>query len=330
MTLAGALYDYVSGLVPESSAGKWPDTTFVNPDASAARDLVLLALAAAAIAAATIFVQQCVLWPLARSAVTTAACAVTRIKDAPTPVQAPAGVRRRHAAGQSDAPPAPGRRTDAEKVHAKRVKFVVAATKAISYLALLATAVVGLRGQEHWLFDPFQQHVPFAAAVPLGVRVLYLAESAYYVYTLFSMFWEPRMKDRPQMVAHHAFTLFLLLTSWYYNAVKYGTAIVLLHDVSDPLMEIAKLFNYAGVAVGSHIFFGLFALSFFYLRVWIFPTQIIRATAVNNNHYPFYAGTFISLVGLWVLHVYWSYLICCVFYRNVVLGETAGDVREED
>jgi hypothetical protein len=168
----------------------------------------------------------------------------------------------------------------------KRTKFVVAATKMVSYICLLSTACWALHGETDWLFDPFKQHISFWPHVPMGIKVVYLAESGYYVYTLFSMFWEPRMKDRNQMVAHHVFTLFLLLSSYYWNALKYGVSIALLHDLSDPLMEAAKLFNYAGIEIGSHIFFSIFAISFFYLRVWIFPSRIILATLYVYQYLP--------------------------------------------
>ena len=148
----------------------------------------------------------------------------------------------------------------------------------ISYLGLLMTAFVCLMDETEWFLDPFVQHIHFSVKIPRGVKVLYLMETSYYVYTLFAMFWEPRMKDRNQMLIHHLFTLFLLITSYVYNGVKYGASIVVLHDISDPLMETAKLFNYADNQLGANLFFVIFALSFFYLRLWIYPSRIILAT----------------------------------------------------
>lgn len=167
---------------------------------------------------------------------------------------------------------------NADQLNSKRIKFVVAATKMISYLGLLLVAFLCLRNETEWFLNPFVQHVEFTGDIPIGVRILYLMETSYYFYTLFAMFYEPRMKDRNQMVIHHIFTLFLLLTSYHYNGVKYGASIIVLHDLSDPLMEAAKLFNYVGNEMGANIFFVLFALSFFYLRLWIYPSQIILAT----------------------------------------------------
>lgn len=162
-------------------------------------------------------------------------------------------------------------------LEATRLKFVVAATKMTSYIVLLTIAYFGLCNED-WMLKPNEMHLEFRDAVPIGVRIFYLAESSYYIYNMVAIFYEPKMKDRVQMMVHHVFTVFLLLSSYYWNAVKYGSAIAVLHDISDPLMEAAKLFNYAQITVMSHVFFILFALSFFFLRVFIFPTQIIRAT----------------------------------------------------
>lgn len=55
------------------------------------------------------------------------------------------------------------------------------------------------------------------------------------------------MKDRTEMMIHHAVTLSLLTTSFVGNTTKYGLAILILHDLADPLMEIAKIFFYTNV-----------------------------------------------------------------------------------
>ena len=44
-------------------------------------------------------------------------------------------------------------------------------------------------------------------------------ETAYYVFTMFNMFFEPRMKDRAQMLTHHVFTLILLFTSYHWYCI---------------------------------------------------------------------------------------------------------------
>jgi hypothetical protein len=127
--------------------------------------------------------------------------------------------------------------------------------------------------------------------------------------------------------------------------IKYGTAIMVLHDFSDPWMECAKLFNYLRITSGSNIAFSIFALSFFYLRVWVFPRYIIKATLywrpfslifIRSDYarpagYQYYWITFASLSGLWVLHCFWSYLITKVFLNSIWTQKDAdADPREEE
>lgn len=217
------------------------------------------------------------------------------------------------------------------RVEMQRWKFVVAETKLFSYMFFFAFSAWALQDQWDWFWDPSKQHL-VTAEIPWRLKGLYFMETAHYLYTLIAMFFEPKMKDRVQMVFHHVFTITLLGTSYYSGTLRYGTTIMVLHDFSDPWMEAAKLFNYSAISWAANLCFVVFATSFVYLRVYIFPTYIISATYnyARPAGYPFYGVTFVSLVGLWVLHCIWTYMIWRVFYNSVVLGQMAGDVREDD
>lgn len=131
-------------------------------------------------------------------------------------------------------------------LYAKQLKFVVSGTKMVSYISMMLLAIWALQDQTDWFWNPAIQHIPFAK-IPSKLALLYFVETAHYMYTLIAMYYEPKMKDRLQMAIHHIFTLTLLVTSYVCNTMKYGTSIMLLHDFSDPLMEIAKMFNYADI-----------------------------------------------------------------------------------
>lgn len=90
----------------------------------------------------------------------------------------------------------------------------MAATKLSSYIFFLAFSYWALQGQWGWFWDSSSHHLGANYVIPYRLRVLYFMETAYYLYTLVAMFWEPKMKDRPQMVFHHLFTLCLLITSY--------------------------------------------------------------------------------------------------------------------
>jgi hypothetical protein len=103
------------------------------------------------------------------------------------------------------------------RIEMKRWKFVVSATKMISYVFFIGFAMWALQGQSKWLWDSTVWHHTFVH-VPWRMKTLYFMETAFYLYTLVTMFFEPKMKDRGQMVSHHIFTIILLVSSyaWYF------------------------------------------------------------------------------------------------------------------
>lgn len=62
---------------------------------------------------------------------------------------------------------------------------------------------------------------------------------------------------------------------------RIGTIILALHDTSDVFMESAKLFKYSGMEMAASFFFGLFAVSWFLLRLIYFPFWIIKSSRLS-------------------------------------------------
>ncbi len=60
-----------------------------------------------------------------------------------------------------------------------------------------------------------------------------------------------------------------------YRLTRAGAATLLLHDISDIFMELAKLFKYSRNELGASISFSLFVVSWFVLRLIIFPLWVI-------------------------------------------------------
>lgn len=217
----------------------------------------------------------------------------------------------------------------------KRQKIIVAFRNLffhLTHLSLAAWTVLTIKDSS-FLFNPSILLVPYLKGeIPYQLRRLYMVEMAHYSYTLFAMFADPLMKDRLQMTTHHLFTLLLQFSSYYFNTMKIGTAIMILHDLSDPLMEIAKIFNYLNCQLGADIFFVLFASSFIYLRDYLYPSTIIKEVyenALSKYNYPFYHVTLSCLIGLWILHIIWTFMIIKIVLNLVFKGKR-GDLREED
>ena len=61
--------------------------------------------------------------------------------------------------------------------------------------------------------------------------------------------------------------------------LRVGSVIMVLHDVSDILLECAKMFNYCHKDTIADILFGLFMLSWALLRLVYFPGWVIWSTS---------------------------------------------------
>lgn len=57
---------------------------------------------------------------------------------------------------------------------------------------------------------------------------------------------EPKQKDFLAMIIHHITTLFLMIFSYFTQFQRIGCIVLIIHDISDPLMEAAKCALYLG------------------------------------------------------------------------------------
>lgn len=155
----------------------------------------------------------------------------------------------------------------------------------------------------------------------------------------FLVFIETRRTDFRESFIHHCVTLGLMMYSYYLNLTRVGIMIMLIHDVCDIFMELAKLSRYSGQAGRSMLWFVIFMVTWFVLRIFYFPMVIIRsvlyeslelaATPHNIPHQPHYTIFSSALFVLFALHLYWSYFIVRIVVKAVQTDELQDD-REED
>ena len=112
-----------------------------------------------------------------------------------------------------------------------------------------------------------------------GIMLYYLIGTSYYVYSSVAMFFEPKMKDRNQMIIHHCATIFLQITSFFSGKLRYGALIMLLHDVADPWMEVSKIGLYTDNKWIPNIAFPIFTAVFIFTRNYLFPFHVIWAAS---------------------------------------------------
>mmetsp|Transcript_10181 Transcript_10181/g.21773 ORF Transcript_10181/g.21773 Transcript_10181/m.21773 type:complete len:318 (-) Transcript_10181:652-1605(-) len=181
---------------------------------------------------------------------------------------------------------------------------------------------------------------PCNMIVSKGVLLFYCIETGFYLQSIhFLMFHEVRRKDWLESMIHHIVTAGLLCYSYYVNFTRIGIMVMLIHDVSDIFLELAKLCRYAKQQTGALVAFGVFFVTWILSRVMYFPLVIIRSGLTEPIHYarvhgvtniePHFTLFNGMLIILFLLHVYWTYLIFQVLLRQLFVGNTY-DVREDD
>jgi len=145
-----------------------------------------------------------------------------------------------------------------------------------------------------------------------------------------------------EMMVHHAVTISLLIISFLTNFFRVGVVILLIHDVSDILLETAKVLNYTAkplshqwmkpiIADGAFV---VFAVTFIVTRLVIYPGFVLKSV-FGDGYQEFkvgWLGAYIYstlLLSLQALHIFWTYLIVKMIVRLVVWG-IVEDVRSEE
>lgn len=184
----------------------------------------------------------------------------------------------------------------------------------------------------NWIFIPVTYMFPYKC-MPIKVLAHYFFEFVHYLLSTFFLFSEPRKKDFLQMLAHHILTLLLIFFSFRQNFPRYGIVIMLLHDISDPFLEFAKLCNYLGFEKTAKVSFLFFTIIFLVSRIIVFPLGIVlplffssRFFKVNISSYLFPFG----LVILFLINAIWMLYIFKMLFRIALERKVEDDVRSID
>ena len=185
-----------------------------------------------------------------------------------------------------------------------------------------------------WLWDSkhLWHQYPFHAVDGEVWWYYMLAMTVYWSLTV-SQFTDVKRKDFVELFIHHIATILLLSLSWIVNLTRVGTLILLVHNVSDVLLDSAKLFKYANYQRTCDTLFALFTLSWIATRIGIYPTWIIYSVAVEAPQmlqmFPIYYMFNVLLSLLLVLHVIWTYFIFKAVYKALLCGKTEKDTRSD-
>ncbi|GJE84990.1 longevity assurance proteins LAG1/LAC1 [Phanerochaete sordida] len=186
-----------------------------------------------------------------------------------------------------------------------------------------------------WIGYP---HLPLAG--PL--KFYYLTQSAFYLHQVLILNAEARRKDHWQMMTHHVITIVLMLGSYSYNYTRVGCLVMMLMDLCDIFLPLAKMLRYLGFTTVCDVMFVVFMLSWLVTRHFLF-LFVIKSTYYDAPRLtPFIwdpaTGHFTTkevlngfnamLCALQVIQLVWFGMICRVAY-GVVTGRGAEDTRSD-
>lgn len=98
-------------------------------------------------------------------------------------------------------------------------------------------------------------------------------------------------------------------------------------------MQTAKIANYTNHSTICDISFVLFAVSFFYTRLVVYPSRLVYSVVMDiplflgySKMYFVFAALLSTLVGL---HTFWMALIVRMVVRIVAVGKLEKDIRSD-
>ncbi|XP_043834392.1 ceramide synthase 4-like [Dromiciops gliroides] len=170
-----------------------------------------------------------------------------------------------------------------------------------------------------------------------GIYCWYLLEISFYHSLLLTLPFDVKRKDTKEQVIHHFIVIALLFLSYCYNFMYFGTLILLLHDITDILLEACKMLHYAQWKLTCDILFIIFAVLFIVNRLILFPSKIIGMIFYSRDLLKPFFGFYLTIALLLVLqglHVFWSYCILRLVYsvlgHNKELSDVRSDLEEQD
>ena len=119
-----------------------------------------------------------------------------------------------------------------------------------------------------WYDYPFHE-------MPSDIWCYYMMELSFYWSLSICQFFDVKRKDFWEMMIHHNATILLMMFSWSGHFTRIGTLVMILHDMADPLLELAKMFRYANYRKTCDSIFAIFSI------VWI----VTRYTNLDRIKY---------------------------------------------
>jgi len=176
--------------------------------------------------------------------------------------------------------------------------------------------------------------------IQVDERIYYVTLYGYYLNHTLTQFNDPRREDFYALCAHHLITLCLIMMSYKSGMASIGVVVAMCHEPSDLLLAVAKMCRYLGMTITTDVLFGIFTISWFYFRIYLYPLKCIVSTVVGplkmsfHKFLPFLLDeppncvnhiaelSLYLMVSLYVLHAYWTFYLVKALHRKVLTGKT--------
>lgn len=211
-----------------------------------------------------------------------------------------------------------------------RTKFEGSLFRFFYYMYSLCFEIFILSGQD-WVFSPIKYTFDWPnSEIPLAFKLHHLVQLCYYLTNIFFLFLEPRLKDFYQMLFHHIITVFLISMGFFFNMIRYGLIVMIIHDSANPFLEFAKLNLYAKNTVISNVFFVTFAFIFIILRLVVYPSIIILPAIYFTfcYHKMLLFSIITVLILLFIVNAIWARYIVKMAKEMLSNRKIDEDIRE--
>ena len=139
------------------------------------------------------------------------------------------------------------------------------------------------------------------------------------------------------MEIHHVNSIVMLVYTYYWQVPSIMILLCFICDISDPFLELAKICVYLKYDLGSSAMFGIFAVVFTTVRLFLHPAIIIYPTLTTLHSYSEKIGSyhfyyvinscFLLLFGL---NIYWEHFIIKLLKHLLFDKSNVKDTRSDD
>jgi hypothetical protein len=238
----------------------------------------------------------------------------------------------------------------------KAKRFSAAMTECLHYTLMLFVAL-GCFWRENWLWPSGWHEVMHDGRVhmvkgqnndvPLGVyevpaelQFYYSIELGWYLQGFIRLLLEGGRTDCLEMAFHHIVTGMLICLSWSTGYIRIGIVVLILHNLFDPFLHLAKCTHYLKWPVVPDVSFGICVITFAVSRLYFYPQAIWQAwmgVCVGNATCP--GGTWDKtavefylmalLFALLPIHCLWFFMLLKVLKKALLSSGVQGDVRSD-